>query len=76
MLQQNEKSTQEEVSEKGEENYCREAHGKARQDYLEAETIEEREISLQCLVMGIKFIIPARPHVFIEVILDLIQRCM
>ena len=36
---------------------------------------EGKEIRLQCLSMGVKLIMPARPHLFKNGILHPIQRC-
>ena len=46
------------------------------QKYFETEMIGGKDSRLQCLLLGMKCIIPARPHTFTDRILDPMHRPM
>ena len=65
-MQKNKDEEEDEENDTKEEYYCREALSKERQMNFGTEMIEEKEIRFWCLLIGIKFIIAARPHVFMD----------
>ena len=55
---------------------CSEFCDKERQEYFEMESEEEKEVMLQCLLIGIKFNIPVIPQMLVDGIMGSISKNM
>ena len=42
-------------------------------EYFRAESIDDNEARLRCLLLGINFVIPARPYTFLDGIIDTLK---